>query len=140
MQLGSDPIYLERLKVILELSRFGGAQYFAVVCMKGIFVSSWNKIDLKTKLGYREFLLSFLNSKASSTSVDTLKAVIQCAVLLLKLAWFDDPVVQETISQLQSMSSQSYSHWQVALLAFDALIGEMTYISKGCHKFRLGRA
>ncbi len=130
-KLGTEVSYIDKLKFILEFTTQSSAQYFAALCIKSIFASNWNKVDIKTKVDFKAYLVSYLANKASSTSLDTLKAVVQCLIFVVKLGWFDDPAFQRIVPELQNFATLSYNHQMVAFITFDMLIQEMTYFNKG---------
>ena len=116
--------------MILEYTTMSSAQYFAALCIKGIFASSWNKIESKTKVEFKLYLMNYLASKAATTSIDSLKAIIQCLILIVKLAWFDDPTFKDIVSEFQTFGTFSYNHQLVTFIAYDLFIQEMCYFNK----------
>ena len=129
--MGSEVTYLDKLKFILELSNVAAAQYFAALCIKGIISTHWNKIETKTKMDFKVYLMNYLANKATTLNMDTIKALIQCLIYITKLAWFDDPGFKEIVGELQTFASFSYNHKLIAFMAYDSLIQEMSYFNKG---------
>ena len=115
----------------MELTTLPEAQYFAALCIKSIFSANWNKIDVKIKIDFKSYLISYLANKAAVTASDTLKAVVQCLVFIVKRSWFDDPCFQSVATELQNFAALSYNHQMVALIALAMLIQEMLYLNKG---------
>ncbi len=129
-KLCTETSYIDKLKLILEVTNVTSAQYFAALCIKNILTSNWNKIDTKVKVEFKAYLMNYLATKAPALGMDTLKVVIQCLVLLVKLGWFDDPSFKSIVTELQTFSTFSYSHQLIAFVAFDFLIQEMGSYNK----------
>ena len=104
--------------------------------MKSIFTLCWNKIDIKVKCEFKNYLLVYLSNKSTFT-LDALKVVIQCLTTIVKFAWFDDPEFQKIVLELQKFALLSDNHQMIALVALDSLIQEMNYFNKGllCVKY-----
>ena len=117
-----------QFRLISDNSTYGPAQYFAAICIKSIFSNNWNKFDLAIKIDYKEYFVSYLTNKTSAgASLDSLKAVIQCLVLISKICWFEDPSFRKVVGQLQSISVMSSNHQMITFIAFDQLIQEINY-------------
>lgn len=59
-----------------------------------------------------------------------MRMVIMCVAKITKLAWFDHPELQGTVTDLLNMGKLSATHQLVALQAMDDLIIEMGYWTK----------
>lgn len=133
--------YAEKLKTFLEVSAVPKARCFAALCLKSMFSTHWNKIDIKIKASYKDYFLNLLVNKTGVFSLDEIKAIIQCLLIIVKLAWLDDPGFQKIVLELQEFSRVSYTHQMVAFLAYDSLIREMDYFNKSSSfASRLGRS
>eukprot|EP00826_Nyctotherus_ovalis_P014966 TRINITY_DN14218_c0_g1_i3.p1 TRINITY_DN14218_c0_g1~~TRINITY_DN14218_c0_g1_i3.p1 ORF type:complete len:225 (-),score=51.67 TRINITY_DN14218_c0_g1_i3:682-1356(-) len=95
-----------------------------------MFSTHWNKIDIKVKASYKDYFLNLLVSKTGQFSLEEIKAIIQCLLIIVKLAWLDDPAFQKIVLELQEFSRISYNHQMIAFIAYDSLIQEMDYYNK----------
>jgi len=95
-----------------------------------MFTTHWNKIGVDVKINFKDYLLNYLANKAGTLSLEILKAIIQCLLIIIKLAWLDDPAFQKIILDLQAFSQLSYNHRMIAFITYDSLIKEMDYYNK----------
>ena len=138
--MATDIAFVDKLKFILEITTSPQAQYFSALCIKSIFISHWNKIDIKVKAAFKNFLLSYLANKAGSFSLITVKAIVQCLTIIIKLAWFNDEMFQKTIIEVENFGTLSYNHQMITFITFDSLIQETNNYTQGTYIVVIGHS
>ena len=117
VQLSTTPACIPQCQFVLDNSAQPYAQLVAANALRKLVVLSWNNLSAEQRLGFRNYLLSYLANHGPSRQQFICRSLVQLVAAITKLGWLEAEEHQQIVADVDKFLHASPQHLVLGLQA-----------------------